>query len=308
MAGVAAISAFAFAAPAASAALPDVGGVASTATSTAGSTVGAVEAQATETIATADQVTSSAAQTVSKTPPAPRVKPPAPRITPRAPRVKSPVPPAPSVEVPPVPSVEVPSTPDLGRATADLAREVDRTRDKITQPLGDLRELAPVGDVMSLLGSTLRGIAPVGGLLAPVAPLLGGPGVVNELPNGLPNLGASVAPVQAQPPIGVHLPPAGGVLGAQGTPASASSQTFQAASARPPAAEVGGRPVSPIPWTAPAPAAGGAAAVFSGSVFVPFLGLLVLAALAAPRLMRRLDELPAFVRPGPFLCALERPG
>jgi hypothetical protein len=46
----------------------------------------------------------------------------------------------------------------------------------------------------------------------------------------------------------------------------------------------------------------------SGGSFVPFLGLLVLAALVAPRLTRRLDELPAFVRPGPFLCALERPG
>jgi hypothetical protein len=55
--------------------------------------------------------------------------------------------------------------------------------------------------------------------------------------------------------------------------------------------------------------AGGAAAVFSsGGIFVPFLGLLVLAALAAPRLMRRLDELPAFVRPAPLRCALERPG
>jgi hypothetical protein len=27
-----------------------------------------------------------------------------------------------------------------------------------------------------------------------------------------------------------------------------------------------------------------------------------------PRLMRRLDGLPAIVRPEPFLCALERPG
>jgi hypothetical protein len=54
--------------------------------------------------------------------------------------------------------------------------------------------------------------------------------------------------------------------------------------------------------------AGGAAPSSSGGIFVPFLGLLVLAALAAPRLLRRLDELPAFVRPGPFLCALERPG
>jgi hypothetical protein len=46
----------------------------------------------------------------------------------------------------------------------------------------------------------------------------------------------------------------------------------------------------------------------SGGFFVPFLALLVLAALAMPRLLRRLDGPPAFVRPEPFLCALERPG
>jgi hypothetical protein len=88
---------------------------------------------------------------------------------------------------------------------------------------------------------------------------------------------------------------------------------FQATSARPPAAEVGGRPVSPPPRMAPAPVAGGATALpFSsssaGGFFVPFLALLVLAALAMPRLLRRLDGPPAFVRPEPFLCALERPG
>jgi hypothetical protein len=67
--------------------------------------------------------------------------------------------------------------------------------------------------------------------------------------------------------------------------------------------------VSPPPRTAPAPVAGGAAPSSSGGLFfAPLLGLLVLAALAAPRLLRRLDELPAFVRPEPFLCALERPG
>jgi hypothetical protein len=95
--------------------------------------------------------------------------------------------------------------------------------------------------------------------------------------------------------------------------ATRPAQHFQAASATPPAAEVGGRPVSLPPRTAPAPAAGGATALpFSsssaGGFFVPFLALLVLAALAVPRLMRRLDGPPAFVRPEPFLCALERPG
>jgi hypothetical protein len=41
---------------------------------------------------------------------------------------------------------------------------------------------------------------------------------------------------------------------------------------------------------------------------VPFLALLVLAALAAPKLLRRLDAAPAFLRPALFVCALERPG
>jgi hypothetical protein len=151
-----------------------------------------------------------------------------------------------------------------------------------------------------------------------------------------------VAPAQhAQPPAprpsatapprsGGKLPPPppaahkshGGVLGAvhrhepraHGPIAAKPIHDFQAASAWPPAAEVGGRPVSLPPRTAPAPAAGGATALpFSssssgGGSFVPFLALLVLAALAVPRLMRRLDGLPAIVRPEPFLSALERPG
>jgi hypothetical protein len=120
-------------------------------------------------------------------------------------------------------------------------------------------------------------------------------------------------------------PPSGGALGAvrkhvqRHHPAAHAPVTakpvhdFQATSARPPAAEVGGRPVSLPPRTAPAPAAGGATALpFSsssaGGFSVPFLALLVLAALAVPRLMRRLDGPLAFVRPAPFLCALERPG
>jgi hypothetical protein len=41
---------------------------------------------------------------------------------------------------------------------------------------------------------------------------------------------------------------------------------------------------------------------------VPFLALLVLAALAAPKLLRRLDPAPALLRPALFACALERPG
>jgi 3-oxoacyl-ACP reductase-like protein len=65
----------------------------------------------------------------------------------------------------------------------------------------------------------------------------------------------------------------------------------------------------PSPRKAQVPAAGGAAAASSaGLTFVPFLALLVLAALVAPKLMRRLDAAPASLRPSLFACALERPG
>jgi hypothetical protein len=164
---------------------------------------------------------------------------------------------------------------------------------------------------VALLGNTLRSIAPrVGALLAPVEPLLGDLRGIGRF--DFPALVAVVSPGKAQTLRAGHgvlaAPPVRGVPPAALT-ASAPAQTSQAPSAKPPAAEVGGRPVSSPPRTAPTPVAGGATALFaSGGIFVPFLGLLVLAALAAPRLMRRLDELPAFVRPAPFLCALERPG
>jgi hypothetical protein len=196
-----------------------------------------------------------------------------------------------------------------------VGRETHAYREKLVQPPADPQRVKPVGDVIALLGNTLRRLAPpVGTLLAPVQPLVTGlrgigrfdfPDLVAAVsPGRMQTLGAergAIAQLPSAGPTGAYRPPS---VPTAGSPA----QAFQAASARPPAAEVGGRPVSPPPGTAPAPVAGGAAAVFSGGTFVPFLALLVLAALAAPRLMRRLDELPAFVRPGPFLCALERPG
>jgi hypothetical protein len=89
---------------------------------------------------------------------------------------------------------------------------------------------------------------------------------------------------------------------------AALDRSFQSASAQPPAAEVGGRPETPSPRKVSAPAAGGAAAASSSSLFVPLLALLVLAALAAPRLVRRFDGPPDFLRLPSFVCALERPG
>jgi hypothetical protein len=189
-----------------------------------------------------------------------------------------------------------------------VGRETSEYRKKLVQPLSNVRRPAVVGDVVALLGDTLRKVAPqVGALLAPVEPLLGDLGDLGDL--------GVLRGLEPRPLVAVVSPGKAQALGAQhsGAPAApaagAPAHTFQAASATPPAAEVGGRPVSPPPRTASAPVAGGATALFfSGGTFVPFLGLLVLAALVAPRLMRRLDELPAFVRPAPFLCALERPG
>jgi hypothetical protein len=250
---------------------------------------------------------------------APRVE--APRI--EAPRV-NPAKGSPSHVAPPrapaaptVPRVTLPAPPaPASSAIEAMGRETSVYRQKLVQPLSDAQRAKPVGDVLTLvgnaLGNTLRQLAPqVSGLLAPVQPLLA------DLRGGFgsPNLAAVVTPGEAQtlgataerhasPP--TRSPTSAPVSGA-GTHA-APPHTFQAASARPPAAEVGGRPVSLPPRTAPAPVAGGAAPSSTGGFFVPFLGLLVLAALAAPRLLRRLDELPAFVRPEPFLCALERPG
>jgi hypothetical protein len=221
----------------------------------------------------------------------------APRVAPQAaPRVTPPAPPSP---------VDTSAVQRVGRETRAY-------REKLVQPLADApRRLAAVDEVVALLGNTLRSIAPqVGALLAPVEPLLGDLRGIGRF--DFPALAAVVSPGKAQTLRAGHgvlaAPPMRGVPPAALT-ASAPAQTSQAPSAKPPAAEVGGRPVSSPPRTAPTPVAGGATALFaSGGIFVPFLGLLVLAALAAPRLMRRLDELPAFVRPAPFLCALERPG
>jgi hypothetical protein len=266
-----------------------------TAKSTASSAVGAVRQQAPEGVAAAEQVAPPIAA-----PPAtpPRIT--VPRRAPAAaPRGTPPAPPTP---------VDTSSIQGVGR-------EIRGYREKLVQPPVEVPRVKAVDDVVALLGDTLRKVAPqVGALLAPVKPLLGDLGELGDV-NGfdLRPLVAVVSPGKAQT-LGAHNrgalgPPPRRTVPSAAATAGAPAHTFQAASATPPAAEVGGRPVSPPPRTASAPVAGGATALFfSGGTFVPFLGLLVLAALVAPRLMRRLDELPAFVRPAPFLCALERPG
>jgi hypothetical protein len=309
LAGVVTTVALVFGAPSAMAALPQAPAVpvqqtAGAATSTAQSTVQATASAAVGTVqGQADKGVAAAQRVTSKLPP-----PPAAPATPRLSRPHVAPPQAPAV-----PRVTLPAPPppvDTAAVTEGVRRETQAYAEKLDKPLSDVQSAKPLGDVVALLGNTLRQLAPtVRGLLAPVQPLL------TDLRGDydLPHLVAVFAPGEAHT-LGVSAergalparPPARAVSApAQGGP----THTFQAASARPPAAEVGGRPVSPPPRTAPAPVAGGAAPSSSGGLFfVPFLGLLVLAALAAPRLLRRLDELPAFVRPGPFLCALERPG
>ncbi len=59
----------------------------------------------------------------------------------------------------------------------------------------------------------------------------------------------------------------------------------------------------PPPFQAPDTVAGSGA-----SFFVPLAALLALLALAAPATFRRRREVPGFLAPVPFVCALERPG
>jgi hypothetical protein len=225
---------------------------------------------------------------------------------------------------PPVAGVD-PVRADPVAAATTTATEVTR-RAPVGPPLkGDPSSsgLPALDQAIQTLGDTLRGIGPVGSLVQPISPLLAGVGL-GEL-TGL----VRAAPVRLVPPRGPigsvlgRLEPldAGNLLGASAAsgPATATPPVpsapaarlsfFHSSSAQPPAAEAGGHPGSPSPRKTPVPAAGGTATSAPGGLlFVPFLALLALAALAAPKLMRRLDAATAFLRPAPFICALERPG
>jgi hypothetical protein len=208
--------------------------------------------------------------------------------------------------------------PDSGaspRGGAD-ALGVDALRG--TEPL-----TAAVEGALRSLGDTLRRVVPVNSLTAPVAALLADAGLLDfanltdPLRLGFGRAALGDARFEGGPSLlGFDNPvPAAGALSATaaqpplGTP-PAGLRISQSASAQPPAAEAGGRPAGPpSPRKAPAPTAGGAATPSAGGLtFVPFLALLVLAALVAPKLMRRLEAAPALLRPALFACALERPG
>ena len=170
--------------------------------------------------------------------------------------------------------------------------------------------LPALDETLRGLGDTLRGR--LDSLVGAVAPLLADIGL-GKLTHVSPARPAT--PGSPAPPMPGNRVPSVGTGDLAGThaagaphPSSASLISFKAASAQRPAAEAGGRPGSPIPRKAPAPAGGAAAPAPGGSLFVPLLALLVLAALAAPRLLRRLDAAPALLRPALFVCALERPG
>jgi hypothetical protein len=64
------------------------------------------------------------------------------------------------------------------------------------------------------------------------------------------------------------------------------------------------RPDRPVPPSESPGAVSGS----GGSLFVPLAALLALLALAAPATFRRPREVPDFLAPTPFVCALERPG
>jgi hypothetical protein len=211
-------------------------------------------------------------------------------------------------------------------ASADTVRAVDTAVGDATErgplapaagevrrrtPLaGDLHPGAALDDALRALGDTLRAVVPLDSL---AGPLLGGAGL-GRLTGSLfrgsaPALSALTTPVPS-PGAGSAVRAPDAATGAPaGVPRQNARPFLQSASALPPAAEAGGRPSSLPPRKVPAPAAGGAATPAPGGFLSgPFLALLVLAALAAPRLMRRLDAAVALLRPSPFVCALERPG
>jgi hypothetical protein len=188
--------------------------------------------------------------------------------------------------------------------------------DSTTRAVGELGRGAAVA--LQSLGDGLRSLLPVDAL-GPVAGLLAGAGLADLVPGrlALGRLLPGSGPVALDD--GPPLAGARDVLGAQARPTALApplsaggggpALTPSQSSAQPPAAEAGGRPGSSSPRKAPAPTTGGAAAAGPGGLsFVPFLGLLVLAALAAPMLLRRLGAATASLRPAPFICALERPG
>jgi hypothetical protein len=136
-------------------------------------------------------------------------------------------------------------------------------------------------------------------------------------PIGAPAHGAPLDPSgRSAPPAPRSTPRALTAPGLAGTPAdlpefmlAASSLTARVAH---PAASSSDAQRSSLGGNGPpspsSPVAGAGASAASGLSTAPVLALLVLFVLAAPSLSRFLRTVPAFLRPTPFICALERPG
>jgi hypothetical protein len=184
---------------------------------------------------------------------------------------------------------------------------------------------APVGNVVA---SVTNALAPVTNALAPVTNALAP--VTNALApvtNALAPVTNAVAPVTnlaAPVPVVDHIfsssgqparHPANGDAATSAPSVAPVSFTLAPASLASTSGTDGAsglRPSSGAPSKAPEqlPSMGGtgAGAGFSGFFFGLFGALLVMLALAAPALMRRLEGASAFLRPPLFVCALERPG
>jgi hypothetical protein len=90
-----------------------------------------------------------------------------------------------------------------------------------------------------------------------------------------------------------------------------SPSSLAARAAHPAASSSDAERSSPGGGGAPSPSspvAGAGASAASGFSTAPVFGLLFLFVLAVPSLSRFLRTVPAFLRPTPFICALERPG
>ncbi len=203
-------------------------------------------------------------------------------------------------------------TPQLPDQTQSLLDPVADTAQSLLGPLGDATQslLGSLGDAVgasaregvSLSRRELGSGGPEAGAL-PQAPLYGSmppdqwastlPGAVLGESAGSPVVGSQRSPVLQ--------PHAGDVtLWHQAT---SSQPTFAAPPARGEGDAPGAEGAAP-----PSPAGTTAGAGSSGSAPFAPIGLLLLLALATPSLSRFLRTVPAFLRPTPFICALERPG
>jgi hypothetical protein len=204
-------------------------------------------------------------------------------------------------------------TSELLSETQALLAPVVHTAQSLVGPLGDAAQplLGSLGDVVG--ASTREAVS------LSRRELLGAGGAKAGAPPQAP-LSASTPPN----PLSSTLP--GAVLGeSAGSAVEGSRQAavlrphargvplwYAATSSQPtlPAAQARGEGDAPASAGSAPPSPAGTVAGGGSSATAPFapIGLLLLLALATPSLSRFLRTVPAFLRPTPFICALERPG